>query len=56
MQSLGHELTRRVSREKVKLGENNKLNRDETNGFLIYEQNWRELAAPVPTRERIADK
>ena len=56
VQSLGHELTRRVSRENAKLGENNELNRDGTNGFLIYEQNWRELAAPVRTRARIADE
>ena len=36
--------------------ENDELDHVETNGFLIYEQNWRELATPVPTRERIADR
>ena len=56
VQRLCHELSRRVSREKGKLGEDEVDRDDGTNGLLIYEQNWHELTAPVPTRGRIADK
>ena len=38
--SPGHELTKRVSRKKSRFGENNELNRDGTNGLLMYYQDW----------------
>jgi len=34
----------------------NELNRDGEDGFLIHEQNYSELAAPVPVRTAVANK
>lgn len=34
----------------------NELNRDGEGGFLIHEQNYSELAVPVPARTAVANK